>query len=172
MHCFPMRAAFSKAVLVAGLALAFAPARLAVSDERSAAHGPLDGTHFVGVFGPADRPGDREDTLYFSDGQFWSANCVPCGFKPGMYWVRHAGGAIHFRGEMESPERGKFYYTGIVRGKHLSAKIKWRKDRWYWSINRDFKFEGTLSEGAATASAASAARRAQSAEPELCRTPD
>lgn len=159
MHGRSIRGVFSRAVLV-GFALVLAPTGLAAE-----LHGRLDGMRFVGMFGPDGQPGDRKDTLYFGDGQFWSANCVPCGFSPAIYWVRQAGDEIHFRGEMASPERGKFTYTGIIRGKRLTAKIHWRQERWYWSIDRDFRFEGTLSDGAVTESASRAKVRAESAGP-------
>ena len=170
MRCGTKHAGLSKAVLI-GLAVAIVPTGLAVSGDAvtsapetsPASHGRLDGMRFVGMFGPDGQPGDRKDTLYFGDGRFWSANCVPCGFVPAIYWIRLAGDETHFRGEMTSPERGKFTYTGIVRGKRVTAKINWRRERWYWSIDRDFRFEGVLSEEAMTESAARAKQRAESA---------
>ncbi len=174
MRCGTKHAGLSKAVLI-GLAVALAPVGLALGDDAvtpsapvtpPASHGRLDGMRFVGMFGPDGQPGGKQDVLYFGDGQFWSAICVPCGFAPANYWVRSVGDAIHFRGEMGSPERGMFRYTGVVRGKHLTAKINWRRDRWYWTVDRDFKFEGTLSDIPVRESAAIVARRAQSAGPE------
>jgi hypothetical protein len=70
---------------------------------------------------------------------------VPCGFAPGVYWVRNDGEAIHFHGDMGSAERGRFVYYGVVQDGHLSASVHWRRERWYWTIDRDFRFEGRLS---------------------------
>ncbi|MDX1375640.1 MAG: hypothetical protein R3357_08770 [Burkholderiales bacterium] len=130
------------------------------ADGDAAPHGRLDGMRFVGTFAPAGRNADRKDTLSFNDGHFWSAICVPCGFAPGLYWVRHVGNAIHFRGVMESPERGTFSYDGMVREGRLSATIHWRRDRWYWSVEREYRFEGKVAEARVTMRATSVARSA------------
>lgn len=106
------------------------------------ARGPLDGMVFRGEFGPADAPADRMDRLHFNEGKFWSGNCVPCGFPPGAYWVRRVRETIHFRGTMHSAESGTFTYRGRVEDGRISATIHWRKERWYWTIERAFHFQG------------------------------
>lgn len=135
----------------------------AVPEEvgETSARGDLDGMMFVGTIGPADGPRDRADTLSFGTGHFWSAICVPCGFLPSVYWVRRVGDEIHFRDEMGSGDRGRFHYIGVVRGKQLSATIHWRKERWYWSIDRGFRFEGQLAESAVTESLRAMTQRAR-----------
>lgn len=141
-----IRGVHPAAILVVWALAAASPTLGDDADRSLQTHGRLDGMRFVGMFGPAQAPDDRkEDTLFFGDGHFWSANCVPCGFAPGKYWVRHEGDAIHFRGVMESPERGRFLYIGVVRDGRLSASVNWRKERWYWTIDRDFRFDATLS---------------------------
>ncbi len=135
-----------------------------VADEVSPdalMHGDLDGRMFVGRFMPVDGSGGRPDTLSFGGGHFWSANCVPCGFTPAAYWVRKVGNTMHFRGEMISADSGKFDYAGIVDGNRLVASIAWRKDRWYWSMRRQFRFEGLLADAPVAASAAAMAQRAR-----------
>lgn len=165
----PPRGPFStmRAALVA-LVLAW-PVAPGAGDGQLGAHAPLDGLHFVGRLGPEGQAADRDDTLYFADGQFWSENCVPCGFAPGPYWTRHAEDSIHFRGELHSPESGTFSYQGVVQDGRLQATIHWRKERWYWTIRRDFHIEGTLEETptAALPSAASVALLAAS-EARVC----
>lgn len=123
-------------------------------------HGALDGMRFVGSFGPADAAGGKPDTITFRDGRFWSAICVPCGFVPGVYWVRREGDAIHFTGTMGSHERGRFLYEGVIRDGKMSAKVNWRKERWYWTVDRDFRFEGGLDETPVIESARTAMLRA------------
>ena len=113
----------------------------------SAASGPLDGMVFSGVLGPADSPDHGiPDTLYFRNGHFWSEQCIPCGFQPGRYWVHQAADGIHFRGELSSPEGGTFKYAGVVRDDQVATTIDWRKERWYWTIDREFRFQGALSD--------------------------
>lgn len=126
-----------------------------------AASGPLDGLAFAGTFGPAGEPADLTDTLYFADGRFWSENCVPCGFAPGIYWVRYGDEGTHFRGRLQSPQSGRFTYEGVVRDDgRIVVDINWRKDRWYWSIDRDFRFVGEAAEPETAARAAAQAARA------------
>lgn len=136
----------------------------------AASHGPLDGMRFAGTLGPEGGPGDREDVLYFADGQFWSENCVPCGFSPGPYWVRYAEDGIHFKGELQSPKSGRFLYSGVVRGEQLTVTINWRKERWYWTIDRNFWFEGELARPTPASGNPSATRVAMAAafEPRVC----
>jgi hypothetical protein len=125
--------------------------------------GDLDGRMFVGTFAPADGSSGRQDALSFRGGHFWSSVCVPCGFVPAAYWVRKVGDEIHFRGEMVSTKSGKFDYSGVVKGNRLVATVDWRKDRWYWSIQRQFRFEGELSEATVTSSVAAMVQRARKA---------
>lgn len=162
-----IRGVHAAAVLVAWVLAAASPALGDDPGQPLRTHGRLDGMRFVGMFGPAQDPDEgREDTLFFGDGHFWSGNCVPCGFAPGKYWIRYDGDAIHFRGVMESPARGRFTYLGVVRGGHLSASVNWHKERWYWTIDRDFRFEGTLS-GIAVTQRADAVARLAAAEAKL-----
>ena len=116
--------------------------------ELTASSGPLDGMAFVGQFGPADDNGDpTDDILFFRNGHFWSKACVPCGFLPGRYWVHRTADTIHFRGQLESPKGGTFVYSGKYRDGRMSVSIDWKKERWYWTVNREFSFEGTLRDG-------------------------
>ncbi len=126
--------------------------------------GALDGLSFEGMFGPADRSPDKADVLYFRNGQFWSKICVPCGFPPGPYRARRPDDGIQFEGVLKSPDRGRFLYTGLVKNGQLVARINWRKERWYWTIDKDFRFEGAQAESTAV-SAQDMTRVALAAKP-------
>ncbi|MCR9136587.1 MAG: hypothetical protein NXI27_11365 [Alphaproteobacteria bacterium] len=126
-------------VLTALIVAIVLPAPMTEAAEES---GPLDGMVFAGKFGDPGAPG-RDDLLYFNNGKFWSAICIRCGFEPGEYWVRKVGDSIHFRGEQRS-ERGIFLYRGRVTGDKIQIDVNWTKDRWYWKIDRDLVFEGSL----------------------------
>ncbi len=112
------------------------------SGQEPSGRGPLDGMIFEGIIGPRENP-DRQDELHFNNGRFWSAICVKCGFEPGEYWVRYEGEAIHFRGELTG-ERGTFTYRGIISDDKANVSIDWRKERWYWTIEREMAFRGEL----------------------------
>jgi len=150
-----------------GLLVIFAAPLLASgSDDGQPARGALDGMSFVGKLGPADKDAGSDDVLYFGEGQFWSKNCVPCGFQPGAYYVREVPGGFEFQGVLESEERGRFRYSGIVRDGRVRADINWRKERWYWTIDKEFRFEGDLSPAAEMGTAEQASRVASAANPE------
>lgn len=129
---------------------------LAQEDARNL----LDGMSFKGKF--VNSP----DVLYFNQGQFWSKNCVPCGFKPGEYWVREVGDEIHFKGTLQSDDRGQFHYTGVMRDGQIEATIAWHHKRWYWNIEREFQFIGELALDQAPSTAQHATQNALSAQPD------
>jgi len=161
MLALGLAAAAALVVTVGVLSDRSGPAGPPPAPVATAASGPLDGLAFVGTFGPAGEPADLTDTLYFGDGRFWSENCVPCGFTPGVYWVRYGENGTHFRGRLQSPQSGLFTYEGVVRDDgRIEVDINWRKDRWYWSIDRDFRFVGDLVEPETAALAAAPAARA------------
>ena len=124
-------------ILLVAVALA-APARADAPDAR----GLLDGRVFVGKIGAKGDP-DTADELHFRDGQFWSERCIQCGFQPGPYEARKVGDTIHVRGRL-SGDGGTFDYEGTIVGDVAQMDIKWRKERWYWTIERDREFAGIL----------------------------
>ncbi|MDZ7839214.1 MAG: hypothetical protein U5R46_00105 [Gammaproteobacteria bacterium] len=133
-------------ILIVGAALLIALQTRAEDTDTSAAAGPLDGMVFEGLIGPTENP-DLNDRLYFQDGKFWSSECIRCGFEPGAYWVRRVNGGIAFRGTLQSPDRGRFRYEGFVRDGEIEVSIDWRQERWYWTVDRQLRFEGQLVAG-------------------------
>ena len=83
-----------------------------------------------------------EDSLHFRGGFYWSKGCIACSFAPGPYSARAVEGGVEFTGVLESPERGVFSYAGLVTETGLVAEIGWRRERWYWTLERGFRFEG------------------------------
>lgn len=146
MNVLPRTKRLFAPILVAVSAWLFLSGAAAMDPGPPSGNGPLDGMVFAGQIGPADNP-DRADHLYFADGQFWSGECVRCGFEPGVYWVRHTADGIAFRGVLESAERGTFTYKGMVRDGRIDVSINWRHERWYWTIDRDLRFIGELVSG-------------------------
>jgi hypothetical protein len=128
--------------------------------------GLLDGLSFDGMFGPPDGSSDRPDMLHFRDGRFWSKSCVPCGFLPGLYkaWTTDEG--VRFEGILTSADRGRFHYQGVVRDGNIYARLNWRKERWYWTIDKDFRFEGVRIEKPMALSAEEIKLVALTADPE------
>jgi hypothetical protein len=119
----------------------------AADNSAASAHGPLDGMSFVGKIGPEDNR-DLDDELHFAAGQFWSTNCVACGYQPGTYWSRRVGDSIHFHGTLQSAEGGRFDYSGRVVGGQVDVRINWTQQRWYGDIERKLAFVGALAPAA------------------------
>lgn len=109
--------------------------------------GPLDGMSFVGKIGPEDKR-DLDDELHFATGQFWSSNCLACGYQPGAYWTRRVGDSIQFQGSLPSADGGQFDYSGRVVGDHINVQINWTQQRWYGDVKRKLAFVGVLTPAA------------------------
>lgn len=128
------------------LAAFFSGASRAMAEDRPMTEtgaGPLDGMVFVGMIGSAEDP-DYAEELHFNNGYFWSKHCLSCGYMPGPYWVRIEGGTIHFRGELSRVDSSVFEYTGQVSDGKIEVDVRWRKERWYWSIDQMLYFAGVL----------------------------
>lgn len=136
-----MKALTRRKVLLGGVAGTLCAAQARGVQSGS---GLLDGQDFEGILGPAGDGGGRriEDSLHFRGGFYWSKGCIACSFAPGPYSARAVEGGVEFTGVLESPERGVFSYAGLVTETGLVAEIGWRRERWYWTLERGFRFEG------------------------------
>ena len=106
----------------------------------------LEGRTFQGEILDGHGAPRAEDVVTFKDGKFRSANCAELGFDASPYWTRVDGDTIHFLAESVSAEGGTLVFRGTVRGDHAEWKAMWTKERWYWSIRREFQFKGTETE--------------------------
>lgn len=129
----------TRRAMMTGLASALA----APAAARLAAAGALDGSDFAGVLTPLDGGRAFDDTLHFREGFYWSKGCIACSFAPGAYWTRRVDGDVAFTGVLQSPERGRFDYEGLIEGDTIDVAVHWRRERWYWTTERVFRFTGT-----------------------------
>jgi len=102
----------------------------------------LEGVRFVGPFGAEDEANPKQDGFTFKDGKFATDSCLEWGFTPAPYWVRRAADGLHFLAELESPEHGTMRYEGIYNGQELAVVGYWKKERWYWTIERTYRGMG------------------------------
>jgi hypothetical protein len=107
----------------------------------------LDGSRFAGQTGEKGKGDHHEDTITFENGLFRSLDCENWGFGAGSYTVEKKGDAYHFRSTLLSPGRGSLEWTGKIVGDKASATFRWTHERWYWTIKRDYWFEGTRQAG-------------------------
>ncbi len=103
----------------------------------------LDGMRFVGPTGTAGNGPDHEDVVVFADGMFRSARCEEFGFGAATYTATNRDGVIHFTATMTSPTSGNLEWQGQIDGDSVEATFKWTKERWYWTIRREYWFKGS-----------------------------
>lgn len=119
------------------------------AEPAGAAPKPLDGKIFKGEIGEIGGDAFSDDTWVFEDGLFASMECQKCGFPKGAYKVTQEGDAIHFRTETTCPVTdAALVYTGVVKDGRIEGTYTWTKERWYWTIEKDFWFEGELVDSA------------------------
>ena len=110
--------------------------------------GVLDGMTFASELGPVGKPADVKDVLVFENGMFVSMECErQCNYPASAYFVRSRGDVTEFISETRCPHKDA---TIVWRGEVTDGRIKgvatWTTNRWYWTLERDIAFEGTLAD--------------------------
>lgn len=108
----------------------------------------LDGKSFSGELGgPGITPG-RKDIVVFQDGMFVSKECERrCGYTDGPYWVRSDGDGVQFKAETPCLKAdATIVWTGTVKDDEIEGTFTWTSERWYWTVEKEFSFKGTLME--------------------------
>lgn len=140
---------------LAGVWLVFAPAANLVRAETSGTavaegSGILDGMTFTSELGPLGKPANEKDSLVFENGLFVSRECERrCGYPPAPYFVRRVGEKTEFIIETHCPGKDStIVWRGTVDEGNGTIKgvFTWISARWYWTIEKEFWFEGTLAE--------------------------
>lgn len=104
----------------------------------------LDGKTFFVKTGETGKGPDHDDYLIFQDGAFVSSGCVEIDFRKSVYSATKEGDGIRFRAETVSPTHGTMIWDGIVRGDAVNAKARWVHKKWYWTIDREYWYRGSL----------------------------
>lgn len=112
--------------------------------------GVLDGLTFSGVLGPSGGERNVEDTWIFDKGLFLSMECLRrCDYPARPYFSRKRHGAVEFVSETECPDKNaKIFWRGSIEGETIRGEFTWIVERWYWTIEKTFQFEGELAEEA------------------------
>lgn len=118
--------------------------------EPVKAIGFLDGKTFRGELGPVGKPADVEDIFVFEDGTFLSKECERrCNYPASAYFVRRQDDGIAFVSETRCPTKdATIVWRGVVDGETVSGRLTWTVKRWYWTVEKEFWFSGTLEEPA------------------------
>lgn len=123
------------------------------SDDRSSppaveptSSGPLDGHVFAANLGLAGEAPDVEDTLVFANGSFVSTECeARCSYPATPYLARREGDRVHFISETRCPYKdATIVWRGTVENGTIEGESTWTVRRWYWTVEKKFRFEGTL----------------------------
>lgn len=118
---------------------------LVLQTPAHAIENSLEGTQFVGRFGAEGETDPEEDTFTFKDGRFATGSCLKWGFTPAPYWLRQSANGLRFMAELESPEHGTMRYEGVFDCNELTVVGYWKKERWYWTIERTYRGKGRAS---------------------------
>jgi hypothetical protein len=130
-------------VVCLGLVLVAGP----LAAEGAARTGPLDGLSFDTDMHVAENGATYESRFSFRDGQFYSVRCnEACNFGWTEYDSWEEGGATHFLVVMTCEEAPHTVtWQGRIEGDRVTGSGLWRTERWYWTLERNAVYEGSLS---------------------------
>lgn len=122
-----------------------------IDQSDTVGSGILDGMTFNGEHGPKGKPADVKDTFVFKNGNFFSEEGEGmCDAPACPYFIRQIGGKIEFISETRCQDKdAKIVWRGTVDGKLIKGVFYWTSKRWYWTIEKEFWFQGTLIENIA-----------------------
>lgn len=123
-----------------------------VEAAQARGSGSLDGMTFSGQIFVDGEPLDVIDTWVFSQGTFESTECSNrCNYPPAPYYVREVGDAVEFVSELHCLDKdAKIVWRGTIENGRAKGNMTWTANRWYWTIEREFVFEGALTGQAAS----------------------
>ena len=106
----------------------------------------LDGKTFSGELGLLGKPASTTDLLVFNNGMFISKECErKCGYTEGIYWVRPIDDGVEVLSETPCLESdATIVWRGVVKGDKIEGTFTWTSERWYWTIEKKFWFNGNL----------------------------
>jgi len=108
--------------------------------------GILDGLTFSAMLGPNGKPLDIQDSLIFENGTFVSTECEKqCNYPAQAYFARRVGEKIEFISETRCLTKdAEIVWRGTIDGDNIKGIYSWTANRWYWTIEKEFRFEGIL----------------------------
>jgi len=117
----------------------------AQSDAAENGSSVLDGRSFSGEIGHAGKDAFDTDVWVFRNGMFASKDCEKCGFPESPYWVRFEDDGVRFKAKTQCPRTDAIIeWKGMVKGDRIEGTFTWTKERWYWTIEKEFWFKGKL----------------------------
>lgn len=111
----------------------------------NAAEQPMPVLFVSGSTGTVGMDADHNDELVFKDGHLHSRECSKLGFRKGATRVEREGNLIRFSAVNVSPEYGTLTWKGVIRDGVVQALYVWKKERLFWTIQRQYWFNGKVS---------------------------
>ena len=120
----------------------------AADTKQHQGSGILDGMTFASELGPVGKPADVKDKLVFANGMFVSTECERmCNYPASTYFTRGKGELTEFISETRCPHKdAKIVWRGEVRDGKIKGIATWTTNRWYWTVEKDIAFEGTVTQ--------------------------
>lgn len=141
-------------ILVAGGWIIFSNSGPDASEElvdisKLQGKGILDGMIFTSELGPIGKPSDVKDKLIFKDGMFVSSECERrCNYPAQPYFVRKKDEEIQFVSETKCATKdATIVWRGSVKDGNIEGVFTWTVKRWYWTVENEFWFKGTIENG-------------------------
>jgi hypothetical protein len=142
---------FAQAVAALALGAACASSVLA----REGTHGPQvsnsDGASpsvaqlvFNGTTGTVGMNAHHNDQLVFAAGEFHSRECKKLGFEKSSVEIDRDDDGIRFSAVNTSEKYGTLTWNGSIRNGVIEARYVWKKQRLFWTIEREYWFSGEI----------------------------
>ncbi len=95
-----------------------------------------------GSTGTVGMDAHHNDHLVFEDGRFHSRQCAKIGFRKSAFHIERDGEVVRFSAVNVSPKHGTLTWKGSIRDGIVQAHYVWKKERLFWTIEREYWFSG------------------------------
>ena len=99
---------------------------------------------FSGDTGTVGMEAHHTDRLVFAEGTFHSRECEKLGFEKSTVRLARDGDVVRFSAVNVSDEFGTLTWRGEIRDGIVEARYVWKKERLFWTIQREYWFSGEI----------------------------
>jgi hypothetical protein len=97
-----------------------------------------------GSTGTVGMDAHHNDELVFEDGRFHSKQCAKIGFQKSTFHIERDGQVVRFSAVSVSSNYGTLTWKGSIRDGIVEAHYVWKKERLFWTIEREYWFSGEV----------------------------
>ncbi|NIO38886.1 MAG: hypothetical protein GTO41_01020 [Burkholderiales bacterium] len=101
---------------------------------------------FTGSTGTVGMDAHHTDELVFGASTFHSRECQKIGFEKSAFKIVREGDEIQFSAVNVSSRYGTLVWQGVIRDGIIEARYLWKKERMFWTIQREYWFSGEVSD--------------------------